>query len=454
MTIFGYEIHKKPLTETKEKTYTRKITKRIENGGFVSPPGLEEIFLGEDPNYNLSIGPYAKSISTVCSLIGTPQIPRHDNPNIQKQRNRLQKLINDEYPIIIKLAMIHGTHWVFPYYAEGRNIIDHIKDYEIQNGSVRVDPITREIKSIVTKQLVYWTPDNQDYFEYQKQSWRSRYFSREKIVDDFESKIKTYRNVLRIMPIPFAVDSLGDWRGNSFLTPILRLAGDAHRIRARRDEILSTYKPNAVVKTDNLYQWINNNCEALGIGDDEEYDIFKTDVKFCKSNEEFRYDSLMGGVVSDHNSALQDIDIQIQMSERLPFIYSGAESKGNHATGTFQEEQGIFFINDLRRQLYKPAYTFLNALNNQDSYIEGIQPEELEPNYSRMELMTDEQQINVLERGMATIAQMTNSRIPIEVAFNTLKNLFDFKYGTPEELQDAIHKLKEKQPVDAYSSIF
>ncbi|MDR2095733.1 MAG: hypothetical protein LBP76_09490 [Treponema sp.] len=439
---------KKPVTETKSRT--QEIA-RVENfGGAPAEKELVNIYAGENHDYDLSAGSYSKNITIIAMLIGTPILPAGDTPEREAAYKRLQRILFDEHPIINKLALINGTHWVFPQRIYGKTIIEHIRDSDIGKTGIRQDPVSKDIKAVVVEQQVVWMDENADVFGSPEYADRLRHISEKAIKEKWTGNVtkeQVYVNPFGIMPIPYAFNSLGDYRGISAYAGILRMLGDAHSIRANRDKILSKYRPQAVINTDDPDTWIFKNKKANG--ESGRLDVFGTDVKFnATGGESFSFVSLPSGAVSDHNLALEDINKELITSSMLPEIFSGKMMVGNYASSEFQQIQGLEFIRDIRRQFEKADHRLINSLAQIDSYVNGWKYEPLEVNYDNLNFASDVTKAQILSTAIQAMGAVVQNGFPQDVSFKLLKELLGFDYENVKELKLAIEETKASQPAD------
>jgi hypothetical protein len=440
MGVFDIFNRKKVTTETKSKS-TSVIETQYAIGGIAAADGLEKIYTGEDHNYDLSAGSYNKQILTVSRLVGTPIIEGGLYPNIQS-------FLFDEAVIITLRAMLNGTHWVLPrILADGKIGVEHIKDSTIGSGGLRVDPETGALLAVVVKETVEWIDG--DFLNETKWADRRRKYTPDEIVEIWEgdkTSLVERDNTLGIMPIPFAFNSLGDIRGTSAYSGVIRLLRDIHEVRRNRDEILAQIRPKAIITSDDWKTWVAENQSATG--QEKIYDPFAARVAVNKANEKFEFLSLPSGFVSDHNAALDDNSKEQIVSSPLPEIFSGKMTTGNYASNEYQQQQGTQFIQTVRAEMSKAWHRLVNDMAKLHNYTHFLpETEPLEISWNNLELASPLTRSQVMLNSVSALAQMITGGVPVEMCFALLKDLQpQMPYNTAGELADAIKKTKADMP--------
>jgi hypothetical protein len=120
-------------------------------GGDGSNEVPELIYTGRNPAFSLSAGTYNRQITTAARLVGCPVIYGDEYAAIQK-------LLQDEYQIIVLQSLVNGTHWVLP---QGGGLL-HIKDSVIGQSGLRLDPRSRKLIAVVSEEDVEWY-DGRDF---------------------------------------------------------------------------------------------------------------------------------------------------------------------------------------------------------------------------------------------------------------------------------------------------
>ena len=438
MGILDFFRKKSVVTETTE-TIFNKIATANAYGGDAANPDLEKIFMGRDHDYDLAVGPFNKQILTVARLVGVPLLP--------PDAARIQRLLLDEYPIIILRTLINGTHWVFPQWDnESRTtFIEHIKDSAIGAGGLRLDPITKKIRAMVINERIHYTRNSKDVFNFQEYIQRERIITQETISERLigeRNEVKEYLNPFGFMPVSFAFNSLGEWRGISIYSGVLRLLRDSHRIRKNRDEILASFKPKVMIKSAFPESWVTrnqkNNNQPGG-----RYDPFAADVVTNDKDEDFSFVALPSDVVSSHTAALEDNNKEVMISSMLAEIFSGRMMTGNYASSEFQQEQGIAAIKSIRREMEKATKVFINQLEVLDAHIHWREPRELEVEWDNLQLTSPLVQSQILTNVVGAVGGMVSGGVPPEVGFGLLKGIMpSIPYETPGELLDGIIKMQ------------
>jgi hypothetical protein len=434
VSISDFFRHKKVVTETKEKSINRATITHI-TGGYAASCDLEDIYKGHDHNYDLAVGATNKQIMTVSKLVGTPVV--------KGASARLQRLLMDEYQCIITRTLVNGSHWVLPLLDVNGNIaLEHIRDSTIGSGGLRINPVTGQIDTIVIVEDVQWLRGQ--FFTDITTAERKRIFTREKVLDIWtggrNERIER-ENTLGITPIPFAFNSIGEWRGTSVYSGVLRIIRDMHEIRRNRDEILAKARPKAIVTSNNWDEWTNRNMIANG--QVKTYDPFDAVVATNMPDEKFEFLALPNGVVADHNAALEDLNRELTISSMLPEIFSGRVIVGNHATAEHQITQAVSFIESVRREVRKATARLINNLAELD-----ILPyEDLSFSFDVLDLTSPLTKSQILTNMAGALAGMLSSGTPVEIGFEILKGLNPtMEYKDAKELTDAARLARADLP--------
>jgi hypothetical protein len=428
------------VTETKSSSFNA-VAQTQAIGGYAADRNLEQIFCGTDHDYDLAAGSYNKQILTVARLVGTPIIKNDMYP-------RIQTLLFDEAIIITLRAMINGTHWVLPRLLAGGALgVEHIKDSAIGSGGLRIDPKTGALTAVVLREQVQWLDG--DFLNDVYYAWRNRKFTPNEIIEAWEGEHNSREarnNTLEIMPVPFAFNSLGDIRGTSVYSGVLRLLRDMHEIRRNRDEILATAKPKAVIGTGDWNEWTKRNMESNG--QKNLYDPFAARVAVNKTDETFEFLILPPGAVQDHNAALEENSKEQIVSSPLPEIFSGKMTTGNYASNEYQQQQGVQFIQSVRNEMLKAWNQLVRHLAALDNYMSfDIEKAPPKITWDNLELASPLTKAQIITNCAGALSTMAAGGIPVEVCFAMLKELQpQMSYKTSGELADAMKKLKTDTP--------
>jgi hypothetical protein len=435
MGIFDIFNRDKPVTETESKSYNAVET-TLAIGGWAADGTLEEIYKGKDHKYDLAAGSFNKQILTVARLVGTPIIRDGAYP-------RVQSVLFDEAIIVTLRAMINGTHWALPrVMADGSAGIEHIKDSVITSGGLRLDPETGALIAVVLHENVKWLDG--DFLNEEKYADRRRRFTADEIAEvwtgDKTSRV-VRKNSLGVMPVPFAFNSLGDIRGTSAYSGVLRLLRDIHEVRRNRDEILARAKPKAVIKSRDWNKWTDRNRTANG--QEGRYRPFDADVATNETDADFQWLALPSGVVADHNAALEDNSREQIVSSPLPEIFSGKMTTGNYASNEYQQQQAIQFVRSVRDEMGRSWNRLVKDLARLDGYLHFTEGEPPEITWDNLELASPLTRSQIMANCVSALSQMSSSGIPAEACFDMLKELQpQMPYNTAGELADAMRAAK------------
>jgi hypothetical protein len=248
------------------------------------------------------------------------------------------------------------------------------------------------------------------------------------------------------MPVPFAFNSLGDIRGTSAYSGVLRLLRDIHEIRRNRDEILAMAKPKAIITSNNWNEWTDRNMVAAK--QKETYDPYAALVATNRIDEKFEFLSLPSGIVADHTSAIEDNSKEQIVSSPLPEIFSGKMTTGNYASNEYQQQQGIQFIQSVRNEMsksWKQLVGNLAKLHNFLNFTHDLEKPEI--SWDNLELASPLTRSQVMMNCVTALSNMAAGGIPVEVSFDMLKELQpQMPYKTAGELADAIKAAKAAMP--------
>jgi hypothetical protein len=434
---------KSPVTETQDKSYNT-VARTQAIGGYAASARLEDIYKGDDHNYDLAVGSYNKQLLAVARLVGVPVLEEGTYP-------RIQSMLLDEGYIITLRALISGTHWVLPRFLENGGLgIEHIKDSSIGSGGLRFDPVTGELKAIVIQEEVNWIEGQ--WLDWLAYANRKRRYTEDEIYEVWtgaRNENLTRKNTLSIMPTPFAFNSLGEIRGISAYSGVLRLLRDIHEMRRNRDEILAQAKPKAVITSENWNEWTNRNMKANGQGG--MYDPFEAVVATCGPEEKFEFLTLPGGIIADYTAAIADNSLEQLISSPLPEIFNGKAMQGNYASVDSQVTIAENFIRTVQREMSKAWKRLVSDMAKLENYMNfslGAPPPEI--SFDNLELASPLTRSQILNNIVSATSTMIGGGIPVEVGFDLIKRLHpSLPYETPGEMADAIRSTKADMPVDS-----
>jgi hypothetical protein len=443
MNIWDLFKRKNLATETQTKSYNT-IARTQAIGGYAASARLEDIYKGEDHNYDLAAGSYNKQLLTVARLVGVPVLEEGTYP-------RIQSLLLDEGYIITLRALISGTHWILPRFMENGELgLEHIKDSNIGSGGLRLDPVNGELKAIVIQEEVNWIEGR--WLNWLAYANRKRRYTEDEIYEVWtgaRNKNLTRKNTLGIMPTPFAFNSLGEIRGTSAYSGVLRLLRDIHEMRRNRDEILAQAKPKAVIKSDDWNEWTNRNMKANG--QSAMYDPFEAAVATCLPEEKFEFLTLPAGIIGDYTDAIADNSLEQLISSPLPEIFNGKAMQGNYASVDSQVTIAENFIRTVQREMSKAWKKLVGDMAKLENYMNfslGAPPPEI--SFDNLELASPLTRSQILQTIITATSTMINSGIPVEVGFDLIKRLHpSLPYEKPGEMADAIRSAKADTPVDS-----
>ena len=141
------------------------------------------------------------------------------------------------------MALVMGTHWIVPKLQEKKIVFEHIFDHTIGDDMIRINLRTGELEAVFQEIRINYPTG--DFHPQSKQTIYRRGWTQHAIFESWSGgeypKTET-ENILSILPIPFAFNSIGDIRGISAYSGVLRLMRDIHELRFNRDSILAFIK--------------------------------------------------------------------------------------------------------------------------------------------------------------------------------------------------------------------
>jgi hypothetical protein len=315
---------------------------------------------------------------------------------------------------------------------------------------LRFDPVTGGLKAIVIDEQVNWLEGQ--WINWLAYANRKRRYTEDEIYEVWtgaRNENLTRKNSLGIMPTPFAFNSLGEVRGISAYSGVLRLLRDIHEMRRNRDEILAQAKPKAVITSNNWNEWTNRNMKANGQGG--MYDPFEAAVATNLLEEKFEFLTLPSGIIADYTGAIQDNSLEQLISSPLPEIFNGKAMQGNYASVDSQITIAENFIRTVQREMLKAWKRLVGDMAKLENYMNfslGAPPPEI--SFDNLELaspLTRSQYFQNLINGIST---MIAGGVPAEIGFGLIKRLHpSLPYKTPGEMADAIRAAKADMPVDS-----
>lgn len=253
-----------------------------------------------------------------------------------------------------------GTAWIWPKFDRkaGRLVWEFIPDDTITD--IVKSPDTQEVEAIYTDEEFKVSTGGDGIFTYAR---RKRVFTREKIevrwsqVGSLAGTLmdKTSRNVLGILPIPFAnMPEADEARGHSDYERILYDLKDYHDIDYARSEILTKFKPKMVQEVENIDKWLANN----GYDGIDEVDPWGVDLIINLKDHETTTFEVAKNATDAYEKALENKYWKIVEGSGIPEIFWGLQASGNEASVDDQRQAMVRYVEVKRTQITN-AYTRL-----------------------------------------------------------------------------------------------
>ena len=442
MNFFNF--FKKDRTGTKANANIRFSSKKLDGGG-ASKEELLQIYKGEHKNFDLACGSVNKQISTTAKLIGAPII-------LTEGFEWLQNLINDEAEIIHKMALVMGTHWIVPKLQEKKIVFEHIFDHTIGDDMIRINLRTGELEAVFQEIRINYPTG--DFHPQSKQTIYRRGWTQHAIFESWSGgeypKTET-ENILSILPIPFAFNSIGDIRGISAYSGVLRLMRDIHELRFNRDSILAKSRPKFNIQARDIDGFVERNM--AGNGQSSFFDPYRADVITTLDGEKTEWVAIPSAVFNDLQTAITDNQTELLTSGLLPEMFSGKALTGNYASAEYNVYQGIEFIRSIRKELNKAWAILIEKAAKLHSYTTGTLYEKVDFSWDIFDMATHSTKAQVLQSVSNAVSVLKGQNLPISFIFDLLKEINPkMPFVTPEEMEKEFEEIKKRAPIEDYDS--
>lgn len=245
-----------------------------------------------------------------------------------------------------------GTCWIYPHYSavEQTVIWEFIRDDVISD--IVKDINTGKIIKIITDEEITLSID------YDKTAIvkRRRTFSKTKVETKWLSGTSTLpsivrdsaqRNVLNILPIPFANNRDGDEiRGHSDYERILADLKDYHDIDLKNSKMLAKFNVKMIQEVQDVDQWKDNN----GLKNINDLDIENIDIIFNLIDKEKTTFAFPERAYQAYESALKNKFRKIVEGSGIPEILWGTKVEGNKASADQQMDTVVKLVENKRAQ--------------------------------------------------------------------------------------------------------
>jgi hypothetical protein len=372
-----------------------------ETGGFkADSKTLDSIWHGENNAYNLAQGLVYTPIARPCQLIGIPQ-PVASDPATQKAADEIRDHMKDEFADMEQTKQVHGTQWRFPRWDSkvGGLVWEYINDDSVER--IEQDVISNELTGI-------WT---HDYFTVAdgrtntQNLERIRHFTRQRIDVQWVTKgtstvLKDYsqRNVFGWLPRPngHATNS-GKWRGYSVIAPQMRLIKTYHDVLRNACQILSEFEPKWVQTVGHVGTWLENNAFDIknGIVEASEQ-AYSSHFQINLPEEKTEYMFMPSGAMDQYETILKRVRTEAIAGGPVPEIFYGTLATGNEASVADHRQMIVSYVQSLRRENEKFYTDMYNRSLQIRSTVENRNYGEVTVSYSRLDLLSETEQAEVL----------------------------------------------------------
>ncbi|MGD8567337.1 MAG: hypothetical protein PVJ39_04580 [Gammaproteobacteria bacterium] len=355
-------------------------------------------------------------IAVPIAFMGLP-IPKTKSNN-EVEDKYLARIVSEH---IDELRQIHlqchreGTIWVWPYFdaQRGRVVWELIPDETVPT-------IIRDIQAGDPVEIV--TDENltvQVGTDQQETIRRKRTFTKQRITIEYTGAktidkslmSKTYRNVLGILPIPFANDADGDEvRGHSDYERILSDLKAYHDIEYSLSLLLAKYRPKLVLTVEDVDQFVNNNPQyGTNLAD---LDVSASDLFLLMKDEKAEI-LFPQGAHESYIRQKQYIFLKLVEATGVPEIAWGVKTEGNHASAEEQMSVLIKKVEDKRAQKNGPyaqlffATRLLESIANISST--QLTLDDMQVDWNILESVSDSVRSEIFERFSKGVSSMMDT---------------------------------------------
>ena len=256
---------------------------------------------------------------------------------------------------------------------------------------------------------------------------------------------------MNILPIPFAFNSIGDIRGISAYSGVLRLMRDIHELRFNRDSILAKSRPKFNIQARDIDGFVERNM--AGNGQSSFFDPYRADVITTLDGEKTEWVAIPSAVFNDLQTAITDNQTELLTSGLLPEMFSGKALTGNYASAEYNVYQGIEFIKSIRKELNKAWAILIEKSAKLHSYTTGTLYEKVDFSWDIFDMATHSTKAQVLQSVSNAVSVLKGQNLPISFIFDLLKEINPkMPFDTPEEMEKEFEEIKKRAPVEDYDS--
>lgn len=332
-------------------------------------------------------------IAVPIAFCGYPT-PMAENGD-QEELDELMKLYNQDFVKILRQCHREGTVWVYPRYDSSidKVVLDFIDDETVTD--VFRHPDTGEIESlVVTKDTMVKTATNQSTIVTTKKT-----YTRQKITTTYDSmggytglKNTVKRNVLGILPIPFANMADGDdIRGTSDYARVLPDLSSYHRTTLKMLVDLNDFRTKLVQNTgeQSIETWACN--QGYNDLDDFLLNASVQDTQFILNEGDAETKFITAdGVVTAPLEVLKNTYRKIVQGCGVPELFWGLKQEGNANTAEEAMTTLINYVSEKRSQNSGNFKTLIEAIVFLKNLSVGIlSDEKVKITWSQLDAVSD-----------------------------------------------------------------
>jgi hypothetical protein len=425
-------------------------------GGFAANEKLlKGIYTGGNQDFALSSYLSGGMVDVPKNFTGVPGVIP-DKGQDDRLIKELNKVMIDEYPVMVGTMLIQGTAWRWARWSDKlhRLVWDAIPDASITQ--IIIDLETGEIAEL-------WIEEQIEYNKGQTNTayaTRTRHITRTLITEEWKggekNKTVQYKNPFGFMPIPFGRNCYeNEWRGNSVFGRVLRWLKSIHDIAYKRDEILSEYEPKIVQTVKDAPTWMKNNTPPNERGNkDFVLDPFGNKLFVNQEGDKTEFLFLSSDATSQHTAAIKDNEQKVIKGSGIPELFFGALATGNYASTETDRLLALEYVKGIRRELTKGTQDLVNQSLTILAFMRFTQPPQVSIQWGNLSLLSESQKAQIMGAyGSAMVQLMGNGAISPEGAFYFTKELYPefpaedaahFMSGLDEMLVQ--HSSKVRQP--------
>jgi len=443
--VSGFWKNPKEQDLSKQGSFTiRPAPVKMKGGLAANTKLLKGIYTAANQEFSLASYLVGGMIDVPTNLLGVPGVIPDEGQDDRLIKNYLNKLIVDEYPVMVSTMLIQGTAWRWVRWSDKlhRLVWETIPDSSITQIILDVD--TGEIAELwIEEQLEYNKGRTDTVF-----TIRTRHITKDYIDEEWkggENRSIRYKNPFGFMPIPFGHKCYeGEWRGNSVLGRVLRWLKSIHDIAYKRDEILSEFEPKITQTVKNPADWVKNNIPPSEKGNKD----FVFDPHGCRlivnqEGEKTEFLFLPGDATSQHTAAIKDNERKVILGSGVPELFFGGLATGNYASTETDRLLALEHVKGIRRELTKGTQELVNQSLKILAFMHFTQPPQVSIQWGNISLLSETQKAQIMGAyASALVPLLGNGAISPDGAFYLTKELYpEFPAEDAEHLMAGLDEM-------------